>query len=144
MPDVCASNASLNYIDLSDAYLVNAQGEREENFRMMRNQFQNCDRLHAIILPRSTDKLSIDAFSYCDRLTDVVLGEKATWLRFRSLTNCPRLKSVTTLSDRLTIEQYNGNENYAPFDKTFTLDTLFCARDNHLALASYATVYCFV
>ena len=78
MADVCASNASLNYIDLSDAYLVNEQGERQENFRMMRNQFQNCDRLKTIILPRSIDKLPIDAFSYCDRLTDVVLGEKPT------------------------------------------------------------------
>ncbi|MCI6104977.1 MAG: leucine-rich repeat domain-containing protein [Bacteroidales bacterium] len=144
MEDVCASNAALIYIDLSDAYLVNEQGERQENFRMMRNQFQNCDRLKTIILPRSADKLPIDAFSYCDRLTDVVLGEKSTWLRFRSLTNCPRLKSVTTLSDRLTIEQYNGNENYAPFDKTFTLDTLFCARDNYQALAGNAMVQRYV
>ncbi|MCI5757124.1 MAG: leucine-rich repeat domain-containing protein [Bacteroidales bacterium] len=144
MEDVCASNAALIYIDLSDAYLVNEQGERQENFRMMRNQFQNCDRLKTIILPRSADKLPIDAFSYCDRLTDVVLGEKSTWLRFRSLTNCPRLKSVTTLSDRLTIEQYDGNENYAPFDKTFTLDTLFCARDNYQALAGNAMVQRYV
>lgn len=144
MEDVCASNASLIYIDLSDAYLVNEQGERQENFRMMRNQFQNCDRLKTIILPRSADKLPIDAFSYCDRLTDVVLGEKSTWLRFRSLTNCPRLKSVTTLSDRLTIEQYDGNENYAAFDKTFTLDTLFCARDNYQALAGNAMVQRYV
>ena len=111
---------------------------------MMRNQFQNCDRLKTIILPRSADKLPIDAFSYCDRLTDVVLGEKSTWLRFRSLTNCPRLKSVTTLSDRLTIEQYDGNENYASFDKTFTLDTLFCARDNYQALAGNAMVQRYV
>ena len=144
MEDVCASNAALIYIDLSDAYLVNEQGERQENFRMMRNQFQNCDRLKTIILPRSADKLPIDAFSYCDRLTDVVLGEKSTWLRFRSLTNCPRLKSVTTLSDRLTIEQYDGNENYASFDKTFTLDTLFCARDNYQALAGNAMVQRYV
>ncbi|MCI6080632.1 MAG: leucine-rich repeat protein [Prevotella sp.] len=137
MPDVCASNASLNYIDLSDAYLVNEQGERQENFRMMRNQFQNCDRLKTIILPRSIDKLSIDAFSYCDRLTNVVLGEKPTWLRFWSLTNCPRLKTVTTLSDKLTIED-------EAFNETFTLDTLFCARDNHLALANNAMVQRYV
>ena len=144
MADVCASNASLNYIDLSDAYLVNEQGERQENFRMMRNQFQNCDRLKTIILPRSIDKLPIDAFSYCDRLTDVVLGEKPTWLRFWSLTNCPRLKSVTTLTDQFTIEQYDGDDDYATFDKTFTLDTLFCARDNHVALASNAMVQRYV
>ena len=144
MEDVCASNASLNYIDLSDAWLVDEQGERQENFRMMRNQFQNCDRLQTIILPRSTDKLPIDAFSYCDRLTNVVLGEKPTWLRFWSLTNCPRLKTVTTLTDQLTIEQYDGDDDYATFDKTFTLDTLFCASDNHLALASNAMVQRYV
>ncbi|MCI6829933.1 MAG: leucine-rich repeat domain-containing protein [Prevotella sp.] len=144
MEDVCASNASLNYIDLSDAWLVDEQGERQENLRMMRNQFQNCDRLQTIILPRSTDNLPIDAFSYCDRLTNVVLGEKPTWLRFWLLTNCPRLKTVTTLTDQLTIEQYDGDDDYATFDKTFTLDTLFCASDNHVALASNATVQRYV
>ena len=44
---------------------------------------------------------------------------------------------MTTLSDKLTIED-------EAFNETFTLDTLFCARDNHLALANNAMVQRYV
>lgn len=145
--DYSPASSSLKFLDLSDASFVNLDGNARPDFVLPRRMFQNCDVLETIVLPRTMKKLTVDALSYSDHLKHVVLGDSTTVIEKNALTNCPRLKSVTSMRGDLNLsggDLLNGDNNTSPFYDKYTLDTLYCAKDDHLSLASnsYVQKYC--
>ena len=131
VPDVMPANANLRYLDLSDAVLVDQYGNRMTQFYT--TQFQNCDALETIILPRTLVSLPKYALAHCNKLEHIVLGEDTRVLADQSVTNCPRLKYLTTFHPNLTFEG-------SPFTSGYTVDTLFCAAVDHPKLAAMSGV----
>ena len=131
VPDVMPANANLRYLDLSDAVLVDQNGNRMTQFYT--TQFQNCDALETIILPRTLVTLPKYALAHCNKLKHIVLGEDTRVLADQSVTNCPRLTYLTTFHPNLTFEG-------SPFTSGYTVDTLFCAAVDHPKLAAMSGV----
>ena len=125
--DVSPANANLRYLDLSDAVLVDEHGNKMT--QLYTTQFQNCDALETIILPRGLVSLPKYALSHCNKLKHIVLGEATKLLGDESVTNCPRLSYLTTFHPDLTFEKN-------PFTSGYTVDTLFCAAVDHAKLAA--------
>ena len=124
VPDISPANANLAFLDLSEAVLCDEEGNPQEDFVMKRYQFQNCDKLETIHLPRTMKRTPVGLFSYSNNLKTVVLGDQTNFLKNWTFNNCPRLKSITTLRGDLEFESY-GYEGV--FTEGFTIDTLFCA-----------------
>lgn len=146
--DYSPASSNLKFLDLSEASFVNLDGVARPDFVLPRRMFQNCDVLETIVLPRTMKKLTVDALSYSDHLKRVVLGDSTTVIERHALTNCPRLKSVTSMRGDLNLsggDRYHFNTTESsPFHDDYTLDTLYCAKEDHLALASnsYVQKYC--
>ena len=146
--DFSPASSNLRYLDLSEASFVNMDGKARPDFVLPRRIFQNCDVLETILLPCTMKELSVDAMSYSDHLKNVVLGDNMTQLRPQSLSNCPRLKTITAMNPGVKfkgldmIKQVVGEQG--AFTDGFTLDTLYCAKDDRLALAANRDVqtYC--